>query len=262
MTILDRILAHKRDEVRLAKSIRSADAISREARAVVRPIAGLRASLRSCSGVAVIAEIKRMSPSKGLIRADFDAEKIALAYQAAGAAGISVLTDEKFFGGSLEILRQVRAVVATPLLRKDFVVDAYQIDEARLSGADAVLLIVAALPDPELAHLHAHAAGLGLDVLVEVHDEAELDRALAVGSKLVGVNNRDLKTFEVDLATTERIAARIRDPEVLLVAESGIGGPADIARLARAGARAFLVGESLMRMPDPGSALEALRRPT
>jgi indole-3-glycerol phosphate synthase len=152
--------------------------------------------------------------------------------------------------------------VATPLLRKDFVVDAYQIDEARVHGADAVLLIVAALDDAALARLHAHAASLGLDVLVEVHDEAELDRALAVGAKLVGVNNRDLKTFEVDLATTERIAARIRDPEVLLVAESGIVGPADVARLARAGARGFLVGESLMRMPDPGSALAALRRPT
>ncbi len=262
MNILDRILAHKAEEVRLAKAARSAESLAREARAVARPIAGLAASLRSCSGVAVIAEIKRMSPSKGLIRADFDAEKIALAYEAAGAAGISVLTDEKFFGGSLEILRQVRAVVATPLLRKDFVVDAYQIDEARVAGADAILLIVAALPDAELARLHAHAKSLGLDVLVEVHDEAELDRALAVGAMLVGVNNRDLKTFEVDLATTERIAARIRDPEVLLVAESGIGGPADVARLARAGARGFLVGESLMRMPDPGKALAALRRPT
>ena len=125
-----------------------------------------------------------------------------------------------------------------------------------------MLLIVAALSDPELAALHAHAAGLGLDVLVEVHDEAELERALAVGSKLVGVNNRDLKSFEVDLGTTERLAARIGDPEVVLVAESGIGSPADVARLARAGARGFLVGESLMRMPDPGRALEALRRPT
>ena len=140
-------------------------------------------------------------------------------------------------------------------------IDVYQIDEARIARADAVLLIVAASRMPT-ARLHDHATGLGLDVLVEVHDEAELDRALAVGSRLVGVNNRDLRTFEVDLATTERIAARIRDPEVVLVAESGIGGPADVARLARAGARGFLVGESLMRMPDPGRALEALRRPT
>ncbi|MFO0687581.1 MAG: indole-3-glycerol phosphate synthase TrpC [Myxococcota bacterium] len=260
MNVLDRILAHKAVEVREAKARLGAAELARAARAATRPVAGLALSLERCDGVAVIAEIKRMSPSKGLIRADFDAEKIALAYQAAGAAGISVLTDEKFFGGSLEILRQVRAAVATPLLRKDFVIDPYQIDEARVAGADAVLLIVAALADADLAALHRHARGLGLDVLVEVHDEAELDRALAVGATLVGVNNRDLRTFEVDLGTTERIAARIADPAVLLVAESGIGGPEDVARLARAGARGFLVGESLMRQPDPGQALAALRR--
>ena len=262
MNILDEILAHKAEELRGAKARRAVEELSRAAREVGRPVAGLRAALRACSGVAVIAEIKRMSPSKGLIRADFDAEKIALAYQAAGAAAISVLTDEKFFGGSLGILRQVRAAVAMPLLRKDFVIDPYQIDEARVAGADAVLLIVAALSDADLAALHAYASGLELDVLVEVHDEAELDRALAIGSKLIGVNNRDLKSFDVDLGTTERLAARIADPEVLLVAESGIGCPADVARLARAGARGFLVGESLLRMPDPGRALVALRRPT
>jgi indole-3-glycerol phosphate synthase len=262
MNILDEILAHKAIEVRDAKEQRSAEDVARAARAVSRPVVSLRRALLDCPGVAVIAEIKRRSPSKGLIRADFDAEKIALAYRAAGAAAISVLTDERFFGGSLEILRQVRAAVATPLLRKDFVIDAYQIDEARIAGADAVLLIVAALSDAALASLHAHAASLGLDVLVEVHDEAELERALAIGSKLVGVNNRDLKSFAVDLGTTERLAARIGDPEVVLVAESGIGSPADVARLARAGARGFLVGESLMRRPDPGQALEALRRPS
>lgn len=262
MNILDEILAHKAEEVRGAKTRQRADVLSRSAREVRRPVAGLCAALRACSGVAVIAEIKRRSPSKGLIRADFDAEKIALAYQAAGAAAISVLTDEKFFGGSLEILRQVRAAVTTPLLRKDFIIDRYQIDEARVAGADAVLLIVAALSDADLADFHEYASGLGLDVLVEVHDEAELERALAIGSKLIGVNNRDLKSFQVDLGTTERLAARIADPGVLLVAESGIGCPADVARLARAGARGFLVGESLMRMPDPGNALVALRRPT
>ncbi|MBK7947672.1 MAG: indole-3-glycerol phosphate synthase TrpC [Deltaproteobacteria bacterium] len=260
MNVLDRILAHKADELRDAKARRSAAQLARDAAAVTRPVAGLARALATCDGVAVIAEIKRMSPSKGLIRADFDAEKIALAYQAAGAAGISVLTDEKFFGGSLEILRQVRAAVATPLLRKDFVIDPYQIDEARVAGADAVLLIVAALSDPDLDALHRHAVGLGLDVLVEVHDESELERALAIGAKLVGVNNRDLRSFEVDLGTTERLAARIADPAVLLVAESGIGSPEDVARLARAGARGFLVGESLMRQPDPGQALAALRR--
>lgn len=260
MNVLERILAHKADEVRAAKGLRPPDALARAAREAGRPIRGLRRALLDCEGVAVIAEIKRRSPSRGLIRADFDAEKIALAYQAAGAAGISVLTDEAFFGGSLDVLRQVRAAVETPLLRKDFVIDAYQIDEARVAGADAVLLIVAALADAELAALHAHAEGLGLDVLVEVHDEAELERALAIGARLVGVNNRDLRTFAVDLATTERVAARIVDPEIVLVAESGITGPADVARLERAGARGFLVGESLMREPDPGRALEALRR--
>jgi len=260
MNVLERILAHKADEVRDAKRRTSPERMAEAALAVARPVAGLRAALRACPGVAVIAEIKRMSPSKGIIRADFDAEQIALAYRAAGAAGISVLTDERFFGGSLDVLRQVRAAVETPLLRKDFVIDAYQIDEARVAGADAVLLIVAALADAELAALDRHARGLGLDVLVEVHDEAELDRALALGAKLVGVNNRDLRRFEVDLGTTERLAARIRDPEVVLVAESGIGTPADVARLERAGARGFLVGESLMREPDPGKALEALRR--
>jgi len=262
MNVLDEILAHKAHEVSAAKARVGADDLAREARGVERPVTGLRDALLGCSGVAVIAEIKRRSPSKGLIRADFDAEKISLAYQAAGAAAISVLTDEKFFGGSLEILRQVRAAVTTPLLRKDFVIDRYQIDEARVCGADAILLIVAALSDADLAALHAYARGLQLDVLVEVHDEAELERALAIGTKLVGVNNRNLKSFDVDLATTERLAARIADPEVVLVAESGIAGPADVARLARAGARGFLVGESLMRMPDPGRALAALRRPT
>lgn len=260
MNVLERILAHKLEEVATAKRNRSASALARDAERVARPVAGLAASLRSCTGVPVIAEIKRRSPSKGLIRADFDAEKIALAYAEAGASGISVLTDEQFFGGSLEILRQVRAAVATPLLRKDFVVDAYQIDEARIAGADAVLLIVAALDDGALAAFQARARALGLDVLVEVHDEGELDRALAVGATLIGVNNRDLRSFEVDLGTTERLAARIADPAVLLVAESGIATPADVARLERAGAGGFLVGESLMREPDPGAALQALRR--
>jgi len=260
MNVLDRILAHKADEVAAAKRQAPAEQVARAAESARRPVASLAEALLRCDGVPVIAEIKRMSPSKGLIRADFDAEKIALAYRAAGAAAISVLTDERFFGGSLDVLRAVRAAVPLPLLRKDFVVDAYQIDEARVAGADAVLLIVAALDDALLAALHRRARALDLDVLVEVHDEAELERALAIGARLIGVNNRDLRTFAVDLATTERLAARIGDPAVLLVAESGIGSPADVARLARAGARGFLVGESLMREPDPGRALEALRR--
>ena len=208
----------------------------------------------------MIAEVKRRSPSKGLIREDFDAVAIARAYAEAGAACISVLTDEHFFGGALDDLAAIREAVARPLLRKDFVIDAYQIDEARVVGADAILLIVAALDQSELENFHDHARDLGLDVLVEVHDEAELERALAIGSNLIGVNNRDLRTFVVDLATTERIAARLSDPEVVLVAESGISGVEDVARLERAGAAGFLVGELLMRQPDPGEALEKLRR--
>lgn len=260
MNVLDRILAHKAEELRASQARIPSEELARDARRVARPVRSLARSLATCEGTAVIAEIKRRSPSKGLIRADFDAEKIAVAYAAAGAAGISVLTDQEFFGGSLEILRQVRAAVGTPLLRKDFVIDPYQIDEARVAGADAVLLIVAALDDASLSALHAHARSLDLDVLVEVHDEAELDRALAMGATLVGVNNRDLRSFEVDLGTTERLAARIGDAAVLLVAESGIESAADVARLERAGARGFLVGESLMREPDPGLALAALRR--
>jgi indole-3-glycerol phosphate synthase len=208
----------------------------------------------------VIAEIKRRSPSKGLIREDFDAVSIGRAYAAAGAACISVLTDQHFFGGTLDDLAKVRAAVETPLLRKDFVIDSFQIDEARVTGADAILLIVAALDATRLQQLYEHAMGLGLDVLVEVHDEEEFEQALAIGSKLIGVNNRDLRTFEVDLATTERIAARLNDPNVVLVAESGISCAEDVERLERAGAAGFLVGELLMRQPDPGEALRTLRR--
>ncbi len=261
MTILDEILAHKRTELARARRTRDPESLSREARACGRTPRGLRRAIAESSELAVIAEVKRRSPSKGLIREDFDAVAIARAYAAAGAAGISVLTDVRFFGGSLEDLEKVRSAVDLPLLRKDFVIDPYQIDEARLAGADAILLIVAALDDDDLRRLDGHARGLGLDVLVEVHDEGELERARALGADLIGVNNRDLRSFEVDLGTTERLAAKLVDsPDVLLIAESGIGGFDDVERLARAGAAGFLVGESLMRRPDPGQALEELRR--
>jgi indole-3-glycerol phosphate synthase len=260
MTILDEILDHKRVEVATLRTSHEGAALAAEARRCGHEPRGFRSALVSHEGTAVIAEIKRRSPSKGLIRADFDPVAIARSYQRAGAACLSVLTDERFFGGALGDLALVRDAVELPLLRKDFVIDPIQIDEARVAGADAVLLIVAALDDASLARLHDHARGLGLDVLVEVHDEAELERALAAGSDLIGVNNRDLRTFEVDLATTERIAARLGESEVVLVAESGIAKVEDVERLARAGAAAFLVGESLMRQPDPGQALEELRR--
>ena len=258
MTILAQILATKRSELAAAKLRESAESLAARARACTRRTASLRAALEQGAGVRVIAEIKRKSPSRGEIRRNFDARAIARAYAEAGAAAISVLTDEPYFGGSLGVLEAVRGVTALPLLRKDFVLDPYQIDEARLAGADALLLIVAALAPDELATLAKYAAGLGLEVLVEVHDEAELELALASGAGLIGVNNRDLRSFHTDLAVTERLAPRAAGRAVV-VAESGIFGNADVQRLARAGARGYLVGEALMREDDPGLALRKLR---
>jgi indole-3-glycerol phosphate synthase len=258
VTILDEILAHKRREVSAAKAAWGADALAERARAHAERPRGFAHALAGGAPPRIVAEIKRRSPSKGEIRADFDPVACAKAYADAGAAAISVLTDERYFGGHLSFLPRVRREVELPLLRKDFVVDPYQVDEARLAGADAVLLIAAALDDDELATLAARAGALGLDALVEVHDEGELDRALAAGARLVGINNRDLRSFQVDLATTERLLPRI-PPDVLVVAESGIRDHGDVERLARAGVRAFLVGESLMREPDLGLALRRLR---
>jgi indole-3-glycerol phosphate synthase len=258
VTILDEILATKRDEVAAAKRVRAPEALAAAARATQRPVASLRGALENGAGVRVIAELKRRSPSKGEIRRDFDPLAIARAYEDAGAAALSVLTDERYFGGSLSVLEAVRAVTALPLLRKEFVVDAYQIDEARVAGADAVLLIVAALAPEALSALAAHARGLGLEVLVEVHDERELEVALASGAELIGINNRDLRSFHTDLAVTERLAP-LAAGRACVVAESGIVSHADVRRLARSGVRGYLVGESLMREPDVGLALRYLR---
>jgi indole-3-glycerol phosphate synthase len=261
VTILDEILEHKRRE--LAEARRRVPPAEQAARAeaCAAPTRGFRRALLAAPSPAVIAEIKRRSPSKGSLRADADPAALARAYARGGAAAISVLTDERYFGGSLQDLAAARGAVELPLLRKDFVIDAYQVEEARANGADAVLLIAAALPPARLSALRKRAQELGLDALVEVHDEAELDAALDAGADLVGVNNRDLRSFAVDLSVTERLARRLPDPEaVLLVAESGIGGGEDLRRLQRAGARAFLVGELLMREADPGLALERLRR--
>lgn len=207
--------------------------------------------------VALIAEVKKASPSKGVICENFDAVRIAREYEAAGASCLSVLTDENFFQGSLDYLRQIREAVKLPLLRKDFIIDERQILEAIEWGADAILLIVAILDDVRLNRFHDLAIEAGLAVLVEVHDEQELDRALAMGATLIGVNNRDLKSFRVDLVTTERLAARLFQPQVssdrppkMLVAESGIHHRADVERLAKCGARAILVGESLVKQGD------------
>jgi indole-3-glycerol phosphate synthase len=270
MSILDTIVEQKRREIaRLPeRAVSVADlqaAVAR--RGGVRDFAG--ALRRPHVGrVALIAEVKKASPSAGVICPDFDPVRIAREYEAAGASCLSVLTDEQFFQGSLDYLRQIRAAVNLPLLRKDFVLDERQILEAVEWGADAILLIVAILEDAQLRRFHALARDAGLAVLVEVHDEAELDRALAVGARLIGANNRDLKTFEVDPAITERLAKKMDDrrwrmvdgalqssihhppPSPLLVAESGIHTRADVERLARAGAGAILVGESLMRSGD------------
>jgi indole-3-glycerol phosphate synthase len=202
--------------------------------------------------IALIAEVKKASPSAGIICKDFDPIRIAKEYEAAGASCLSVLTDEKFFQGSLDYLRQIRDTVKLPLLRKDFIIDERQILEAIEWGADAILLIVAILDDARLKRFHSLAKDAGLAVLVEVHDEAELDRATAIGAELIGVNNRDLKTFKVDLANTERLAGKLftaRGPQSspLLVAESGIHTRADVDRLAKCGASAILVGESLVK---------------
>lgn len=258
MTILDEILAHKRLEVAAAKAAVAPDAMEARARARVDPPRGFRAALARRDGVRIVAEIKRRSPSRGEIRADFDPAAIAAAYEASGAAALSVLTDAKYFGGSLEALRAARAATAIPVLRKDFVLDPYQLDEAAAAGADAVLLIVAALAADELAALHAHAQALGLDALVEVHDEADLAAACGVGATLIGVNNRDLKRFVTDLAVTERLAPAV-PAGALLVAESGIFAHRDVERLQAVGAAAFLVGEALMRETDVGAALRRLR---
>ena len=266
MTILDEIVSHKRVEVAKAKALVSSRDMERMARDCEEPTRGFRASLVSGDRPRVIAEIKRRSPSKGEIRARFDPVACAKAYAENGAAAISVLTDERYFGGHLEILELVRRHVPLPLLRKDFTVDAYQVDEARVRGADAVLLIVAAFDEPDrvasLRALRDRAQSNHLDVLVEVHDEDELEVALAMDVDLLGINNRNLKTFETDLAVTERLVARISDARregVAIIGESGIASADDIQRLEKVGVNGFLVGESLMREEDLGAALMRLR---
>ena len=254
---LDEIVAATRRKVVDTKG--SADLHQLERQAGTHAPRGFRRSLKSTiqDGIAVIAELKRASPSRGLIRFDFDPESLARQLESAGAAALSVLTDEEFFQGSLENLRRASATAKLPCLRKDFIVDEFQLLEARANSADAVLLIVAALSEPELKMLAARAADYMLDVLCEVHDAEELHRALDAGCTLIGINSRDLRTFEVNLETAFRLADMI-PKNVLSVAESGIRNGADIARLRVAGYQAFLIGESLMKAKSPGTALKEL----
>ncbi len=256
-TVLDRIVAATRVRVAEAKCV--ADFRSLEQRAESHAPRGFRRALevRSKDGIAVIAELKKASPSKGLIRAGFSPAELARELEAAGAAALSVLTDEEFFQGSLGNLVAASGAATIPCLRKDFIVDEFQLVEARANCADAVLLIVAALSAKELSSLATAARRRGLDVLCEVHDGAELQIALDAGCDLIGVNTRDLRTFQVDLETAFELASQIPSG-VVRVAESGIHSASDIARLQGAGYHAFLVGESLMRAERPGEALRAL----
>ncbi|MEO3690125.1 indole-3-glycerol phosphate synthase TrpC [Roseateles paludis] len=258
--ILQRIVAVKHEEIAAARPKRSLASLRDEAESRHGQQRGFAAALRStiaAGRAGVIAEVKKASPSKGVLRADFRPAEIADSYARHGAACLSVLTDERFFQGSVAYLQQARAACALPVLRKDFMVDEYQVMEAGAMGADCILLIAACLDDAQMADLEAAAFALGLDVLVEVHDGVELDRALRLKTPLVGINNRNLRTFEVTLDTTLGLLERV-PADRLLVTESGILGPADVARMRAADVNAFLVGEAFMRAADPGAALATL----
>ena len=260
--ILDKIVAVKRDEISTARRRRDLASLRRDAESLggQRDFVGALRGKIASGAAAVIAEIKKASPSKGVLREQFVPAEIAQSYAHHGAAALSVLTDAQFFQGSAAYLEQARAACALPVLRKDFMVDAYQVFEARAMGADCILLIAACLDDAQMADLEAQAQALGMAVLVEVHDGAELDRALRLATPLVGINNRNLRTFEVTLQTTLDLMKNVPGDR-LLVTESGILVRADVTRMRDAQVHAFLVGEAFMRAPDPGAALAAIFDP-
>lgn len=256
--ILAKIIAKKREEIAARKAKISIAELLRLADDAPKPESLIR-HLRESPHLPVIAELKKASPSAGVIRDDFDVLALGKMYQQDGAAALSVLTDESFFQGSLDFLRQLRPHIQVPMLRKDFIIDEYQIAEARAAGADAILLIVAALEQSQLRDLHAAANKMAMDVLVEVHTADELEIAMSVDAPLIGINNRSLHTFEIDLAVTETLAAQI-PKSVTLVGESGIYSADDARRLTDAGVHALLIGTSFMKQPDPGMALAKLIR--
>jgi indole-3-glycerol phosphate synthase len=255
-TVLERILTSKREEIAAHRRDRS-EAALRTAPGWAEPRRGFARALATHAGRTIIAEVKRASPSRGILRADIDAAVLARTYAAAGAAAVSVLTDGPFFRGSLADLAAARGATSLPLLRKDFVIDPYQVSEARAAGADAILVIIAATTAAQRLELAAAAREVEVDVLVEVHDEKELETALGEGAGLVGINNRDLRTFVTSLTTSERLLPRI-PRSIVTVCESGLGEAAQMARLEALGARAFLVGETLIAADDPGAKLRAL----
>jgi indole-3-glycerol phosphate synthase len=259
MSILDKIVAYKKEELAAAKARVPPSKLEQKIRAAppVRDFSGALSRKWAAREPGLIAEVKKASPSKGLIRADFDPAAIAAAYERGGAACLSVLTDAPSFKGSAEVLIAARGAVSLPVLRKDFMIDPYQVDEARAMGADCILIIMACTPDGLANELAAAARDHGMAALVEVHNEEELERSLLLNAQLIGINNRDLNSFETRLETTERLA-RLIPPDRLIVSESGIFTSADIERLTSAGAKAFLVGESLMRHKDVESATRAL----
>jgi indole-3-glycerol phosphate synthase len=257
--ILAKIEVYKREEIAAAKRARPLSVLEDDIKKMPQPRGFLRAieAKLGRGDYALIAEIKKASPSKGLIRADFDPPSLAKAYEAGGAACLSVLTDEPSFQGRPEYLDEARSATRLPVLRKDFIYEPYQVLQSRVLGADCILIIMAAVDDSAAKTIEASALSLDMDVLVEVHNEAELDRAMALQSRMIGINNRDLRTFKTDLAVTERLAPRIPGDRVI-VAESGLNIPGDLMRLSQVGVSSFLIGESLMRQPDVREATRAI----